>query len=236
MTTLSIVHSIQNTWQCFPNSDGWSHNDTEQVTLFKSPTLIPNLNLCILKDATFDPRILGEYYQRKPFSILHRFQELENFRALSSLQKSCCEMELPISSVLPPLSPHITPVCSIQQLQEWAYIASRIFGFFEGEIMRYIREFYKLPQGNLYLYVLEGQPVGIGQVSHDKTGVSYIGTIGVLSEFQRQGIGQALIEACLRDSSTNSSTSCTILASQQGESLYTAMGFQKIERWNYWVF
>jgi ribosomal protein S18 acetylase RimI-like enzyme len=93
-----------------------------------------------------------------------------------------------------------------------------------------IEAYYKLHFGKPYfraICIRSGEKVvGTGSVLlHD--GVSWLGTILVDPDFQKQGIGRTITDYLVTYSKHHGAVSILLTASEQGERLYRSMGFRK---------
>jgi ribosomal protein S18 acetylase RimI-like enzyme len=84
--------------------------------------------------------------------------------------------------------------------------------------------------------VLEGQMVGfVAGDPRDAQGFSWIATIAVLPELQRQGVGRTLLEACESKLSTPRVRLCVRTDNGGAIRLYEQAGYQRMDVWrNYY--
>jgi ribosomal protein S18 acetylase RimI-like enzyme len=61
--------------------------------------------------------------------------------------------------------------------------------------------------------------------------LAWIGTVGVLPEYRKQGIGEALIEACEAEIETPRVRLCVRLSNHEAIRLYERLGYQRISIW-----
>lgn len=80
--------------------------------------------------------------------------------------------------------------------------------------------------------VVDGRMVGfVAGDKRDSKGFSWIATIGVLPEFQRQGIGRALLRACEEKLSPTRIRLCVRTENGSAIRLYEAEGYLRVDVW-----
>ena len=80
--------------------------------------------------------------------------------------------------------------------------------------------------------VADGRMIGfVAGDPRDSKGISWIATIGVLPEFQRQGIGRALLRACERKLTTPRIRLCVRTDNGAAIQLYEREGYQRVDVW-----
>jgi ribosomal protein S18 acetylase RimI-like enzyme len=80
---------------------------------------------------------------------------------------------------------------------------------------------------------LEGTPVGAIEVFLGSESAGIHG-LSVLEGFERRGIGSALIDHACHDARGSHATTMVLLATTEGQRLYTRRGFTEVARFGYW--
>ncbi|HAF61002.1 MAG TPA: hypothetical protein DCK95_01595 [Anaerolineaceae bacterium] len=80
---------------------------------------------------------------------------------------------------------------------------------------------------------LDGKMIGfIGGETRDHQRTGWIITLGVLQEYRRQGVAQALLRECEQQLSTKVVRLCVRISNEAAINLYKKMGYIQIEVWS----
>ena len=72
----------------------------------------------------------------------------------------------------------------------------------------------------------------VGFIAGDrKDGIGWVATVGVLPEFRRRGIGQALIEVCERQLNLARVRLCVREGNLEAIRLYESLGYRAVDTW-----
>jgi ribosomal protein S18 acetylase RimI-like enzyme len=80
---------------------------------------------------------------------------------------------------------------------------------------------------------LQDQPVGALELFIDKEAAGIHG-LSVLDQYQRRGVGSALIEHACAVASRQGAETMVLLATTEGQRLYAQRGFREVARFGYW--
>ena len=91
------------------------------------------------------------------------------------------------------------------------------------------------PSGRTRAFVawLKGTPVGAVELFLG-TEAAGIHGLSVLDEYQRRGIGAALIEHACQEATKSGANTMVLLATSEGRRLYEQRGFSEVARFGYW--
>jgi ribosomal protein S18 acetylase RimI-like enzyme len=91
------------------------------------------------------------------------------------------------------------------------------------------------PSGRTRAFVawLKGKPVGAIEIFLGREAAGIHG-LSVLDEYQRRGIGSALIEHGCLEAAASGADTVVLLATGEGQHLYLRRGFKEVARFGYW--
>lgn len=85
-----------------------------------------------------------------------------------------------------------------------------------------------------FVAYLKGEPVGASELFIGSGRVAGLIGFSVLDEYRGRGIGAALLEHTCHEASSHGATIMALIATSEGERLYTRRGFVEVGRFGYW--
>jgi GNAT superfamily N-acetyltransferase len=85
-----------------------------------------------------------------------------------------------------------------------------------------------------FVAYVDGQPVGATELFLGKRGSAGVIGMSVLAAYRGRGIGAALLEHVCREAGLRGATTMSLIATSEGEHLYTRRGFTEVARFGYW--
>lgn len=200
-----------------PSKLAWSHyvwgemsaeNIESASTFFKDQPLIWYIDA----NTKVDPNLYGQIHLSK----LGSFPDM--VIQLSDWQKAKTSERIKIETVT-----------DLTQLNEWAFVCAESFGANLDLIKDYVAPIFEAAKDNkndlaFFLGSIDGKPAGVSL--HSGGGdQSTILWVGVLESYRKQGLGRAMVEACLEKAKHTGATSSMLNAFAAGKHLYETIGF-----------
>ncbi len=234
---MNITNNLIQMWKKVGDKDGWEISQAANTVLLKSPAMIPNLNLAIVDGDLDKSEIITTYFSDRSFGIMQPKGKSNLLVSNAQVQIEVTEMHLSTILFKPTeIDKNVSVLTDLAELPEWCAVASEIFGFDTNETYKFYKSTYNLLCSQLLYYRdKDGKIIGVGQIHVDDSDLVYIATIGVLEQYRRNGIGQKIMNACMLNGKNLGGKMFALHASESGEFLYKKLGFQVVEKWDYYI-
>lgn len=238
MDHYGIANSLKDIWHLIGPKEGWDFKESAEMLLLKSPAILPNLNLCILKKHPSDiSNTISAYFPQTPYGIIYTQNQLGEYATHAKIIVEITEMQLSVTAAPQSLIDHdVRVVRSFDQLIEWCDVTEQIFGVNADELFKFIKEVFPLKNSRLFYYEQNEQMVGVGQIFVDDHQRIYLSNIGTLEKFQKKGIGTKIMGACLQYGKELGGKTYTLNATPAGAFLYKKLNFKAVNKWNFALF
>lgn len=206
--------------------------------MLKSPTACAGLNLVFGAITDYGLAAARHLFQAAPFSYItdridttrDQLLNLNNYRLQSTMPEMTLSTPAP---ALIQISPDITivPVDSLPLLHYWCSILATTFELPYSLVQQYAGPVFELQQasfasGIMLLIGFFKTTPAITALVHRDNQVACISSMATLPEFQRQGLGTAMLQSCLEQERVAGTTHMTLISTRAGQALYKKMGFQ----------
>lgn len=208
------------------------------LTILSSPTTCAGLNLIFGSITEWGLASARHIFQERPFSCITTLED-NNTHALLHTNgyqpnRPMPEMMLELShNDYPPLNGDIviTPVISHALLYHWCIILAQTFELPLTMMQHYSAPLFELqqhiPESGIELLIgfFQHQPAMTALV-HREGQTACISSMAVVPEFQRKGLGSAMLQHCLAVEAQRGTQRAVLVATQAGRPLYEKFGFE----------
>jgi len=222
-----INYNLLKYWEAVGNRPGWAITNVDEAVFLKSPTNVPNLNLCLNPAEVSHVESAQSFFGDKTFGIISDEKVSLPSECTPLLDIELGEMHLAASAITS--SEDVVGIELVQgavALKEWCYLCAGINGMDYDEVYAFFSPQLELETGGLFLAYHNGSPVGTGQVIIDDRQLAYICSIGVVEDTRRQGLGTKIMNKIVHYGLERNAQTFALHASNMGRFLYGKLGFE----------
>jgi ribosomal protein S18 acetylase RimI-like enzyme len=143
----------------------------------------------------------------------------------------------PVNALRMPTGLTIRPVCDVDEFETTAHPAIGLptTTLRKSALLRLRALVAASPQQIMpFVAYLRGEPVGASELFLGSGRVAGLIGMSVLEAHRGRGIGAALLEHTCQEAAMRGATSMALIATSDGERLYTRRGFVEVARFGYW--
>lgn len=221
-----IDYNLLQYWEAVGNKPGWGISKIENAIFLKSPTRIPNLNLCLNPSQVSHIEFAQSFFGAKAFGIISDVRAPLPSECSPLLDIELGEMHIAASVVAS--SEDVARIELVQNdvtLQEWSRLCASINDMDYDDIYAFMAPQLELGMGGLFLAYHNGEPVGTGQVIIDDRQLAYVCSIGVVNDYRRKGFGSKIMNKIICYALERNVQTFALHASEMGRHLYGKLGF-----------